>query len=47
MQGHDFAAKVGCPVIGINDSGGARIQEGVVSLAGYGDVFLRNVRTQA
>src|ERR687889_2728750 len=39
----DLAAKVGCPVIGINDSGGARIQEGVVSLAGYGDVFLRNV----
>jgi propionyl-CoA carboxylase beta chain len=39
----DFAAKVGCPVIGINDSGGARIQEGVVSLAGYADIFLRNV----
>src|SRR3954447_23880568 len=40
----DLAAKIGCPVIGINDSGGARIQEGVVSLGGYGDVFLRNVR---
>jgi propionyl-CoA carboxylase beta chain len=39
----DFATKVGCPVIGINDSGGARIQEGVVSLAGYADIFLRNV----
>jgi propionyl-CoA carboxylase beta chain len=41
----DLAAKVGCPVIGINDSGGARIQEGVVSLGAYGDVFLRNVRS--
>ena len=41
----DLAAKIGCPVVGINDSGGARIQEGVVSLAGYGDVFLRNVRS--
>jgi acetyl-CoA carboxylase carboxyltransferase component len=41
----DMAAKIGCPVIGINDSGGARIQEGVVSLGGYGDVFLRNVRS--
>ena len=40
----DLAAKVGCPVIGINDSGGARIQEGVVSLGAYGDVFCRNVR---
>ncbi len=39
----DLAAKVGCPVIGINDSGGARIQEGVVSLGAYGDVFVRNV----
>src|SRR5271167_1880124 len=38
----DLAAKIGCPVIGINDSGGARIQEGVVSLGSYGDVFLRN-----
>jgi propionyl-CoA carboxylase beta chain len=40
----DLAAKIGCPVIGINDSGGARIQEGVVSLGAYGDVFLRNVQ---
>src|ERR671913_1542918 len=39
----DLAAKIGCPVIGINDSGGARIQEGVVSLGAYGDVFARNV----
>jgi acetyl-CoA carboxylase carboxyltransferase component len=38
----DLALKTGCPVIGLNDSGGARIQEGVTSLAGYGDVFLRN-----
>ena len=36
----DLAAKIGCPVIGINDSGGARIQEGVVSLGAYGDVFV-------
>ena len=34
--------KVGAPVIGLNDSGGARIQEGVMSLAGYADIFLRN-----
>jgi len=40
----DLAAKIGCPVIGINDSGGARIQEGVVALGGYGDVFTRNVQ---
>src|SRR3954454_23736265 len=40
----DLDAKIGCPVIGINDSGGARIQEGVVSLGAYGDVFTRNVR---
>jgi propionyl-CoA carboxylase beta chain len=39
----DMAAKVGAPVIGINDSGGARIQEGVDSLAGYGEIFQRNV----
>jgi propionyl-CoA carboxylase beta chain len=39
----DLAARTGCPVIGLNDSGGARIQEGVVSLAGYADIFLRNV----
>ena len=38
----DLAMKVGAPVIGLNDSGGARIQEGVVSLAGYADIFLRN-----
>src|SRR3954464_2657786 len=40
----DMALRYRCPVIGINDSGGARIQEGVVSLAGYADVFYRNVR---
>jgi propionyl-CoA carboxylase beta chain len=40
----DLAAQIGCPVIGINDSGGARIQEGVVSLGAYGDVFVRNVQ---
>ncbi|MDP9023417.1 MAG: acyl-CoA carboxylase subunit beta [Actinomycetota bacterium] len=39
----DLALNVGCPVIGLNDSGGARIQEGVVSLGGYGDIFQRNV----
>ncbi len=39
----DLAMKVGAPVIGLNDSGGARIQEGVASLAGYADIFLRNV----
>ncbi|KAB2924463.1 MAG: acyl-CoA carboxylase subunit beta [Bacteroidetes bacterium] len=38
----DMAMKVGIPVIGLNDSGGARIQEGVVSLGGYADIFLRN-----
>jgi propionyl-CoA carboxylase beta chain len=38
----DRAMEVGCPVVGLNDSGGARIQEGVVSLAGYADIFLRN-----
>ncbi len=41
----DLAERMGCPVIGINDSGGARIQEGVVSLAGYADIFHRNVRS--
>ncbi len=41
----DLATKIGCPVIGLNDSGGARIQEGVESLAGYADIFLRNVLT--
>ncbi len=40
----DLAVKMGCPIIGINDSGGARIQEGVVSLAGYADIFYRNVQ---
>ncbi len=40
----DMAAKYGCPVVGINDSGGARIQEGVVSLAGYAEIFWRNVQ---
>src|SRR5947207_11717271 len=38
----DLAARIGCPVIGINDSGGARIQEGVVSLGAYGAVLVRN-----
>jgi propionyl-CoA carboxylase beta chain len=38
----DMAMKTGAPVVGLNDSGGARIQEGVVSLAGYADIFLRN-----
>jgi propionyl-CoA carboxylase beta chain len=41
----DMAVKVGAPVIGLNDSGGARIQEGVQSLAGYADIFLRNTLT--
>ena len=40
----DLATKVGAPVVGLNDSGGARIQEGVVSLAGYADIFFRNTR---
>lgn len=39
----DMALKLGIPIIGLNDSGGARIQEGVVSLGGYADIFLRNV----
>ncbi len=39
----DLATKVGAPIIGLNDSGGARIQEGVDALAGYSDIFLRNV----
>ena len=38
----ELALKMGCPIIGINDSGGARIQEGVVSLGGYADIFFRN-----
>lgn len=41
----DLAMKTGAPVIGLNDSGGARIQEGVVSLGGYADIFLRNVQS--
>lgn len=41
----DLAMKTGCPVVGVNDSGGARIQEGVVSLAGYAEIFLRNVKS--
>jgi acetyl-CoA carboxylase carboxyltransferase component len=40
----DFAMKTGCPVVGFNDGGGARIQEGVVALAGYGGIFRRHVR---
>src|SRR5919201_1090837 len=40
----DMAVAYGCPIIGINDSGGARIQEGVVSLAGYAEIFWRNVQ---
>jgi propionyl-CoA carboxylase beta chain len=40
----DLAVAYGCPVVGINDSGGARIQEGVVSLAGYAEIFWRNVQ---
>ena len=43
----DLAMKVGAPVIGLNDSGGARIQEGVESLAGYADIFLRNTLASA
>ena len=38
----DLSLKTGCPLVGLNDSGGARIQEGVISLAAYGDIFLRN-----
>src|SRR4026209_1567064 len=38
----DLAVKMGAPMVGLNDSGGARIQEGVLSLAGYADIFLRN-----
>jgi propionyl-CoA carboxylase beta chain len=40
----DLAVAYGCPIVGINDSGGARIQEGVVSLAGYAEIFWRNVQ---
>src|SRR6266508_1924838 len=41
----DLAESVGAPLVGLNDGGGARIQEGVVSLAGYGGIFYRNVRS--
>ena len=41
----DLALETGCPIVGLNDSGGARIQEGVQSLAGYAEIFLRNVTT--
>ena len=41
----DMAAKTGCPIIGLNDSGGARIQEGVESLGGYAEIFYRNVKS--
>jgi len=41
----DLAERMGVPMIGLNDSGGARIQEGVVSLGGYGEIFRRNVRS--
>jgi propionyl-CoA carboxylase beta chain len=41
----DLALENGAPVIGLNDSGGARIQEGVVSLGGYADIFYRNTRS--
>ena len=40
----DFAIKTGVPIIGLNDSGGARIQEGVVSLGGYADIFYKNTQ---
>jgi len=40
----DLAAKIGCPMIGIIDSGGARIDEGIHALGGYGEIFMRNVR---
>ena len=40
----DLAVRFGCPLVGINDSGGARIQEGVVSLGGYAEIFWRNVQ---
>jgi hypothetical protein len=43
----DLAMKIGAPVVGLNDSGGARIQEGVVSLGGYADIFLRNTLASA
>ena len=45
VKAMDVAAKIGCPMIGINDGGGARIQEGVVALGLYGEIFLRNVQS--
>ncbi len=45
VKAMDLAAKIGCPMIGINDGGGARIQEGVVALGLYGEIFTRNVRS--
>lgn len=42
----DLAVKIGAPIIGLNDSGGARIQEGVDALAAYGEIFHRNVRVE-
>ncbi|MEO7288127.1 MAG: carboxyl transferase domain-containing protein, partial [Jatrophihabitantaceae bacterium] len=44
LKVQDFALKTGCPLIGINEGGGARIQEGVVSLGLYGEIFYRNVQ---
>src|SRR5256714_1873654 len=44
VKGMDLGLKIGCPGVGINDSGGARIQEGVVSLGLYGEIFMRNVK---
>lgn len=44
MKVQKFALKNGCPIIGINDGGGARIQEGVASLAMFADIFRMNVR---
>lgn len=43
VKAMEHAERVGCPIVGLNDSGGARIQEGVESLAGYADIFLKNV----
>jgi len=40
----DLAVDAGCPIVGLNDSGGARIQEGIDALSGYGEIFLRNVK---
>ncbi|MGI8816025.1 MAG: acyl-CoA carboxylase subunit beta, partial [Pseudonocardia sp.] len=45
VKAMDLALKIGCPMIGINDGGGARIQEGVVALGLYGEIFTRNVRS--